>query len=152
MHPRTLPVLSPRVSASTPLCPSARPDWRGSVVLGVAEGSLDTPRVSYLTARVEVSAAVLQLAGSVSPTEVFRFAAPCACDGCVHFQEKRCHLVEKVVELLPEVVSSLPPCSIRRDCRWFRQEGGAACRRCPQIVTDSFPRSEQLVAVANPSL
>lgn len=152
MRPHTLPVLSQRGSVSTPLCPSARSDWQGSVIFGVTEGSVDAPRVSYLTEPVEVSAAVLELAGSVSPTEVFRFAAPCACDECVHFQEKRCHLVEKVVELLPEVVTSLPPCSIRRDCRWFRQEGAAACRRCPQIVTDSFPRSTQFVAVADPSL
>jgi hypothetical protein len=37
--------------------------------------------------------------------------------------------------MLPEVVDSLPACNICRDCRWFRQEGRAACMRCPQIVT-----------------
>jgi len=33
------------------------------------------------------------------------------------------------------VVSELPSCQIRDTCRWFAEEGGAACLRCPQVVT-----------------
>jgi hypothetical protein len=43
----------------------------------------------------------------------------------------------RVVEKLPAVAEDLPPCSIRRNCRWWQQEGKAACQRCPQIITDT---------------
>jgi hypothetical protein len=36
---------------------------------------------------------------------------------------------------LPEVVDILPACQVRRSCRWYAEQGGAACRRCPQVVT-----------------
>jgi len=29
----------------------------------------------------------------------------------------------------------LPACLIRATCRWYQQEGKAACHRCPQVVT-----------------
>ena len=40
------------------------------------------------------------------------------------------------------VVRALPRCAIRPTCRWFRQEGPAACFRCPQVVTDSRTASD----------
>jgi hypothetical protein len=42
-----------------------------------------------------------------------------------------------VVQILPVVVDALPPCTIRNNCRWFSQEGEAACKRCPEITTVS---------------
>jgi hypothetical protein len=59
-------------------------------------------------------------------------------------------LAVRIVARLPEVVSSLPPCNIRRTCRWFAQEGGAACRRCPQISTTDDGSNTELAAVALP--
>jgi len=50
--------------------------------------------------------------------------------------------------MLPEVVDHLPACNIRPDCRWFRQEGRAACVRCPQIVTGTHDADETLRKVA----
>jgi hypothetical protein len=38
----------------------------------------------------------------------------------------------------------VPACNIRRDCRWFRQEGRAACQRCPQIATGNPEADERL--------
>lgn len=58
----------------------------------------------------------------------------------------------RIVEKLPAVVEQLPPCSIRRDCRWWQQEGKAACMRCPQIITDNYSSSEQLRQAADPSI
>src|SRR4051794_35165032 len=115
---------------SPPLCPSAQPEMEGSVVFGVADG----PRVSYLAAPIATSVEVLALAGPVPPTEVFRFAAPCAPGGCRHFDGAACRLAERIVQLLPPAVAGVPPCPIRPDCRWWQQEGKAACLRCPTIV------------------
>jgi hypothetical protein len=34
---------------------------------------------------------------------------------------------------------TLPACSIRDACRWYRQEGGVACGTCALVVTDQPP-------------
>ena len=31
----------------------------------------------------------------------------------------------------------VPRCAIRRTCRWFAQEGAAACHACPFVITDA---------------
>src|SRR5262245_12963775 len=133
-----------------PLCPSAQPEWRESIAIGVVGGTADAPRVSPLTKPQPVTEGLLQLAAPVSPTEVFRFAAPCLCKGCIHFEGDQCHLVERVVALLPEVTQVLPICEIRPNCRWWQQEGAAACFRCPQVVTNNYNPSAQMVKAALP--
>jgi len=134
-----------------PLCPSAQPDWQGSAVIGVVHGTADQPTVSFLAEPIPVTGEVLALSQPVTPTEVFRIAAPCMCSGCVHFTAGVCRLVSRVVKMLPVVTESLPACGIRPECRWWRQEGEAACHRCPQVVTDNFYPSEQMRGVANPA-
>jgi hypothetical protein len=34
-------------------------------------------------------------------------------------------------------VGELPACGIRERCRWFAQEGSAACAVCPLVRTDN---------------
>src|SRR6266545_1833905 len=121
------------VRPSSPLCPSAQPEWEGAVAIGVVGGTVEEPRVRPLARPLPVSQKLLQLAEPVRPTEVFRFAAPCLCTGCRHFGESACQLAAKVVRMLPVVTDALPECDIRPRCRWFAQEGGEACLRCPQI-------------------
>ena len=138
-------------SAESPAyCPSAQPEWKGSMVFGVVEGTVEEPRMTPLAEPVPVTVDLLKLARGVSPTEVYRFAAPCVQAGCAHFQSGRCHLAEKAVESLAPVISSLPECGIQAACRWFRQEGQTACLRCPQIVTDHPTVSPLLRKVADP--
>jgi hypothetical protein len=132
------------------LCPSAQPDWPESKVIGVVGGIVDEPRVAHLEQPLPVSQDLLQLTIPVTPTEVFRFAAPCAGSGCVHFERDRCQLANRIVTLLPEVAQDLPKCHIRPSCRWWQQEGRAACLRCPQIVTDNYNPSEHTVIAAGP--
>jgi hypothetical protein len=120
------------------LCPSAQPEMPESVIFGVVGGTVDEPRLGYLTEPQPVTPEILALAGVVKPTEVFRLAAPCANGGCIHFDGAGCRLAERVVKLLPQVAEKPPPCQIRQDCRWWRQEGVAACKRCPQVVTEVY--------------
>jgi hypothetical protein len=70
------------------------------------------------------------------PAEVLRVAAPCMGGGCVHFDGSNCKLAARVTSMLDPVVSGPPRCTIRPSCRWFRQEGRAACLRCPQVITE----------------
>ena len=139
---------APRVEK--PVCPSARPDWKGARIIGVVAGTVAEPRVRYLDRALPVIDEVLEMASPAAPTEVFRFAAPCAKGACGHFRGNCCHLVEKVVAELPPVTRELPECSIRESCRWFSQEGAPACWRCPRIVTDGPPLDPALVAVTDP--
>jgi hypothetical protein len=117
-------------------------------VLGVLEGGPDAPRLSYLVEPVRVSDELLAQTGGVSPTRVFRFAATCEERSCSHFDGVNCRLATRIVAGLSSVVDRLPPCRIRSKCRWFAQEGAAACLRCPQVVTEIASPTEGMKAVA----
>ena len=136
------------------LCPSAPSHCQGAQVFGMVGGTADAPEVAYLPTPQPVTDELLQLSGPVRPGEVFRIAAPCACSGCGHFtpEASKCRLVEKVVQWLPIVVDKLPPCSIRPECRWWQQEGKAACIRCPQVVTENFKPIPEMRDAPNPAL
>jgi hypothetical protein len=135
---------------SLPLCPSAQPGMERSVVFGVVGEAGPRPLLGYLVEPLPVTEGVLALAGPVAPTEIFRFAAPCAGRGCRHFDGSDCRLAARVVQLLPAVVEGLPPCPLRPGCRWWQQEGRAACLRCPQVVSETCEPSELLRLVADP--
>jgi len=117
-------------------------------VLGVVQQQGPTPTTLYLNQLLMASADVLALATPLKPTEVFRLAATCAEEKCPHFDGADCRLATRVVQILPAVVDALPPCTIRKDCRWYFQEGGAACRRCPEITTISYDLSERVREVS----
>ena len=142
------------------LCPSARPEMEGSVLFGVVAGSRDAGTafghaaglVGYLKEPLAPTADVLARAEPVGPTAVFRFAAPCAESACAHFDGADCRLATKVVDLLPPVVAVLPPCPVRQGCRWWRQEGRAACLRCPAISTATADPSNSLRRAADPAV
>lgn len=131
------------IKAKDPLCPSARPELAESVVFGVIGGTVEDPHVTYLRQPLPVTDNLIELSAPVTPTEVLRTAAPCAAQGCQHFDGGNCRLVMQIVEQLSTVTEALPPCAIRKECRWWQQEGKAACMRCPQIVTDSYHTTEQ---------
>jgi hypothetical protein len=136
---------------ASPFCPSAQPDMEGSVVFGVIGGTVEEPRVGYLEQPLPVTEETLALADPVKPTEVFRFAAPCAGSACQHFDGSRCRLAQRTVQMLPAVVSRLPACRIRPKCRWWQQEGPAACFRCPLVVTETYNPSELLRLAGDPN-
>lgn len=132
-------------------CPSAHPDTEGAVIFGVAGGTVEAPRVGYLTRAVPPAPDLLALAAPAAPAAVFRFGGRCAEGGCRHFAGSRCTLGERLVQLLPPVAERLPPCVLRPTCRWWHEQGPAACRRCPQVVTQSdAPAAELALAAAPP--
>jgi hypothetical protein len=132
----------------TTLCPSARADSPNSVVFGVISGTVAEPRVAYLKQTQPITDELIAKTSPVSPTEVFRMATPCAAKACLHFDGQDCRLAKQIADKLPAVAEDLPPCSIRRDCRWWQQEGKAACMRCPQVITDVYNPSQLAVTVS----
>ena len=131
-------------------CPSAQPHMKDSAILGVVSGTVEEPRLAYLTRLEPVTDDLLALSQPVAPTEVFRFTATCAEKACQHFDGLQCRLALGIVQSLPTVVDTLPPCQLRPDCRWWQQEGKAACMRCPQVVTQSHNPSDALQQAATP--
>ncbi len=125
-------------SASDLLCPSAQPDMGGSRLFAVVSGTVEQPLAAYLAKALQVTPQLLAMTGPVEPTEIFRFAAPCARQACVHFDGTYCQLAKRVAQYMPAVVDRLPACPIRSRCRWFREQGGVACKACPAIVTKDY--------------
>jgi hypothetical protein len=117
------------------MCPSAQPGMGDVQVLGVVSRDGAEPRIAYLDEAVTPTPEILELAAPLAPSQVFRLAARCEEKKCTHFDGSRCQLAVRIASMLPEVVDALPACNIRPECRWFRQEGRAACLRCPQIMT-----------------
>ena len=142
--------MEPAAPKSPPLCPSAQPTMKESVAFAIVTGSVEQPHLTHFAQPRPVTDELLALSGPVNPTEVFRFAAPCAGNSCQHFDGSNCRLVSRIVEGLSAVTEQLPPCKIRSTCRWWQQEGKAACMRCPQIVTENYAASEQFVQATDP--
>lgn len=139
-------------SRSGLMCPSAEPDGVGATVFGLVVGTADRPETAYLDTPQAVTPELLALADPVSPTEMFRFAARCIRNGCAHYDgpRDRCRFGEKTVRLAPVVVHRLPACAIRASCRWWYQEGSAACQRCPQVVRTCLTGSPEVRQAADP--
>lgn len=132
------------------LCPSANHKEQGAQLFAVVGGTAEKPETAYLDHVQPITDEVLQLAGDLDPTEVFRFAAPCAKTGCQHFdgEQSSCQLAANVVSLVPVVAHKLAPCPIRSTCRWWQQEGVAGCQRCPQVVTLNYAPSDAMRTAA----
>ncbi|MET8542585.1 hypothetical protein ABZW03_18295 [Kitasatospora sp. NPDC004799] len=133
------------------LCPSAPADAAGSVLIGVVAGTPGAPRVAPTAHAMPVTVEITALARPASPGEVFRIAAPCRTSGCAHFRNSACGIASRSAVLLDEVVGELPRCPIRARCRWFHQEGPSLCRRCPQVVTEQYRPSAEMLRIVNES-
>ncbi len=137
-----------------PLCPSTFPGWPGSVAFGIVGGTAENPHWQPFEKPLPITEELLALSGPVAPTEIFRFAGPCAGAACKHFEGATgdCRLAQKTVRFVPKVQDKLPPCTIRPDCRWWRQEGAEACHRCPQVAASNPANGEALRRAADPNV
>jgi hypothetical protein len=137
--------------AATPLlCPSAQPDMEDAHIFGIVGGTPEEPRVAYLKKDARVDAAMLEQLDGLDPTHVFRIAARCEESKCAQFDKGCCSLGKRIAERLEPVTEALPSCQIRPSCRWYAEIGGAACLRCPQVVTRSPAGEGELAKVALP--
>jgi hypothetical protein len=132
------------------LCPSSQPGIENCRVLGVIQPGHQGPEIAWLDAPLPATEDVLRMAAPARPTQIFRLAATCQTAGCPHFDGAACKLAMRIVELLPIATAALPHCHIRRECRWFQQEGTAACRRCSQITTEACNPSAAMRQVIAP--
>lgn len=117
------------------LCPSSRCE-EGAILLGVIQHD---GHVSIASDRFVIDNQFVQIAHlGRSPERRFRFAGDCANNSCVQWSEGRCKVIDKAIKIFGENMESteLRSCSIRNQCRWYKQCGGKACAICPEIITD----------------
>jgi hypothetical protein len=121
------------------VCPAAPPHWTRAAAFAVVVGTPERPALAYLEQPVPATPELLAKASPATPREIFRFSSSCHKDSCPHWTEEgsgRCTLAATVLKEFDPVAEKLPRCSIRKSCRWWYQEGKAACIRCVQIPTD----------------
>lgn len=117
------------------LCPSARCKT-GAELLGVRQ---DGGTVAILPQTLPVDETFVQkVAEYASPEQAFRFTNKCVEGACSQWTGKTCGVIEKLVIYLDGVPAKeeLPRCPIRKDCRWFHQQGNAACKICVFVITE----------------
>jgi hypothetical protein len=123
-------------------------------VLGVRTES----GMAYLDTPVPAPPAVDLVPPGIDPRRVLRFASHCVSD-CAHWQREACSLVEKIVVTVPAAgggaagggAAGVPRCHLRPRCRWWRQTGPAACRRCPLVETFVAAGDADRQRVADPA-
>jgi len=119
------------------LCPSAPCD-PDAILLGAVR---DDGRVGYLSTRILIDREFAESATEGgSATKRFRFANRCIEDGCQQWGESRCSLADAIAahpEPERRPGDPLPHCSIRSQCRWYRQTGPEACRSSALVITDA---------------
>jgi hypothetical protein len=117
------------------MCPSARCK-EGAVLLGIVQ---QNGRISFANERIGVDERFVQIARlGRSPEKRFRFSDDCINCSCAQWINGRCSVIDGIIHTFsadPEP-SELPNCSIRTQCRWYKQCGGGACSVCPQVITD----------------
>jgi hypothetical protein len=138
--------------AKSLMCPSADSEMDNSVIFGIVTGTPSQPELVHLSQVKSIPAELLQLESPVKPTEIFRIAANCIEGDCQHFDGSQCRLIDRIVDNLPTVTDKLVPCPIRANCRWWHQQGKAACWRCPQVVRDNYHVSDRLLQAIDPAV
>jgi hypothetical protein len=115
------------------LCPSS--DCRpGATLLGLV---MPDGRVAFAKDRIVVDAEFVERAKQGrSPEQRFRFSSGCVEKACKQWDGCRCGVIETILDEVQVPESELPECTIRPDCRWFRQRGAESCAVCPLILTD----------------
>jgi hypothetical protein len=123
--------------------PGARP-------FGVISGTAQETRIAFFKKSALDSFDWRENFGTKDATRLFRFGARCDEAKCAHYNGRTCNLGARVKAGLPAVVDTLPPCLIRPKCRWYAEQGGEVCLRCPQVVTMIPEADTPLNAVATP--
>jgi len=122
------------------LCPSARCET-GAVLVGMVR---DDGAVGHIPQRLEVDDDFVKNANADGMAETrFRFASACVKGKCTRWTDGQCGVVELAADKLADMqTEDLPKCSIRSDCRWFKQRAAEACRVCSFVITDDEASSK----------
>ncbi|MCF2494299.1 hypothetical protein [Dyadobacter chenhuakuii] len=130
---------------SPPLCP-AFSGIKKSNLLGI----LQHDKIALLPNPLELDQDFIEnLKNGSLPEQHFRFVSRCGTGECIQWKGQRCGVAAEVVNFVKSVKNDdIPDCSIRSDCRWYRQEGVSICKVCPYVLTD-MKASELAIIFSN---
>jgi hypothetical protein len=120
------------------LCPSARCK-ENAILLGVVQ---DNGHVQFVENRIHIDDEFVKISKDGRPPEKrFRFSDTCVEAKCEQWTGSHCGIIDEIIAAIGSDVHSdeLPSCSIRKECRWFKQCGPSACHICPYVITDLNP-------------
>ncbi|MEP3890242.1 MAG: hypothetical protein ABJN69_07225 [Hellea sp.] len=122
------------------MCPSSRCK-PGALLIGMVKAD---STVGHVPMRLEIDEDFVKSANADGKAETrFRFSSPCVEGKCAQWSGDKCGVVEKAADKLAATqTEDLPNCSIRKDCRWFKQRQAEACRVCSFVITDNEKSSE----------
>ncbi len=117
------------------LCPSA-PLTKESYLFGVLN---EQAEVQYLDSVVPVTEELLAGFQHIEqPEKHFRFTMTCGKDKCAQWDNNKCSVGSAIQKAEIKEINTKPArCGIRKACRWYSQEGLAACVLCKYVVTDA---------------
>jgi hypothetical protein len=117
------------------LCPSFQCE-EGAILLDIVKKD---GHISFASEKIVVDKEFVQIAHlGRSPEKRFRFSGKCMNEKCKQWTGKSCGIIERIIETFGPTNTSieLPKCSIRAQCRWYKQCGSKACAICPEVITD----------------
>lgn len=130
-----LEMASDKSSENSLDCPSyiARP---GADLFGIVG---ENGNVVYLNDTIRIDKTFVDEAQKGRPAEErFRFSGKCIQHGCHQWENGKCGLIEKVIQLHQFPASNSPQnCAIRNSCRWYAQEKELACANCSEVFRNS---------------
>lgn len=129
--------MSMATDEKTILCPSSM-CGEGAILLGVVQKD---GHVYFLNEKMIVNKEFVEIArNGRSPEKRFRFSNTCMQGSCTQWSVNRCGVIDELIKIFGprDEPAELPNCSIRAQCRWYKQHGGRACVVCPETITDSL--------------
>lgn len=113
-------------------CPSSH-CAPGNLLIGIVAGDRSIVPVRAPLAVDETFVEQAHEASERPPEARFRFAGRCVTSACRQWSGSRCGIGDIVAAADPGS-QPLQPCAIRPTCRWWAQNGPAACRGCTLVV------------------
>ncbi|MCF0054651.1 hypothetical protein [Dyadobacter sp. CY356] len=116
-------------------CPSyvAKP---GADLFGMIS---ENGKVTYLNEAIRIDKTFVEETQKGRPAEErFRFSGKCIQHGCHQWEDGKCGLIQKVIQLHQNPPSAfIQHCAIRHTCRWYAQEKELACANCSEVFRNS---------------
>ncbi|MDB5282471.1 MAG: hypothetical protein JWO06_1546 [Bacteroidota bacterium] len=120
------------------LCPSSK-CAEGSKLIGLVK---EDGHVDMLETPLEITEDFIKAAAEGrNPQSRFRFSNNCVQGACKQWTGSRCGVVDGILDHVAQgktkvEVQAIKDCAIRPVCRWYNQNGLAACEICPLVITD----------------
>jgi hypothetical protein len=122
-------------TTKTILCPSSRAQT-GARLLGIRQ---EDGSIAILPEPLKIDESFIDLSNQVASAErQFRFTNKCVESGCKQWTGQRCGVADNLIHASQsmKLEHTLQECGIRLQCRWYKQNGEAACKICPLVITE----------------